>query len=44
MRNDEEKEGALDYGEVDNEKGLRFTEIKRVSHSIMSNSMQPYGL
>ena len=27
MRNDEEKEGALDYGEVDNEKGLRFTEI-----------------
>ena len=27
MRNNEEKEGALDYGEVDNERGLRFTEI-----------------
>ena len=44
MRNDEEKEDALDYGEVGNEKGLRFTEIKRVSHSVLSNSLQSHGL
>ena len=44
MRNNEVKEGALDYGEVDNEKSLRFTEIKHVSHSVLSNSLQSNGL